>query len=313
VAWADLGVAPPLLVQRSSDLLGDQVVAAPGDPMRLAVCDSDGIALSVDGGATWQLNATDAARQAAANTPFPLAPQLSGQRACRGVMLDGADSSTLTATFGAVRAAQDFPPPYYLVDYLTRDLGLSWQQAPSQPLTCPTDGPCVRWGAPPAQITTCAMHGFAQDVLVSDDGGANWSTPIGARGGNACVPNELAALPNGDVLLLTPLAGEVDPEGAPVRVSHDGGRTFEPVQLPPGPAAGPRQLQLLADGSLLAEVLPGQDWAWWMLAPGARQWCEIPTGVLPAGISAVSVLGALAWWHEPGASPVGVPVAGFGC
>jgi hypothetical protein len=139
------------------------------------------------------------------------------------------------------------------------------------------------------------------------------SAPVGATAGNACVPNELATLPNGDVLLLTPLAGEVDPDGAPARVSHDGGRTFEAVQLPPSPPSGPRQLQLLADGSLLAEMLPGPEWAWWLLAPGSRQWCAVPAGVLLARIMPVSVIGDVARWQERGAGAVGVPFAALGC
>src|SRR5205814_312827 len=116
-------------------------------------------------------------------------------------------------------------------------------------------GPCIRWGAPPTAIGSCNMHGYPQPLLVSEDDGQSWQSPGGARVANACFPNELIATSDHDLLLLAPAADELEAIAAPVRVSHDGGRTFVPAALPGDPDATDLfELHLLPDGRLLARV-----------------------------------------------------------
>ena len=61
-------------------------------------------------------------------------------------------------------------PASFVVEQ-TEDGGASWSPSP---LTCPTSGPCIRWGPAPSGIGSCAMHGYDESVEVSVDGGASW-------------------------------------------------------------------------------------------------------------------------------------------
>ena len=212
-------------------------------------------------------------------------------------------------------------PPVVLA---TTDAGRTWKPTP---FGCPADGPCIRWGAPPTGIGSCNMHAYPQPLLRSDDDGHTWNTPNGAHAVNGCQPNELVMVSAQDVLLLAPGGDELDAEGAPVRVSHDGGRTFTAVTLPEGPAAADLfELYLLPDARLLARVsgsMPGPGWSWQILArssdpagsngAGSSGWCNASAGPLPTTGGPLQVAGDRLWWLASPDQPASLALADLRC
>lgn len=366
VGWAELGGGTrPTALWRSADLRGRLVVAAPGDPNRLGFCAEDGIRLSADGGHSWSVVPTDGVAGLAAGSAYPLAPRL-GRPVCDALALDPGEPTAVYASFRAIKAPQDAPPPSYEVGYATHDAGRAWQALPvpagaaaerfggfqsdadgvralfgagpgpnaaaapptvevttdggrtwqAGTLGCPAGGPCVRWGQAPNQLGSCAMHGYAQPLFVSADGGSTWQAPGGARAANACGPNALVALSTGDVLLLTPGAEEVEGSAAaaaPVRLSRDGGATWVPLALSPLPGSGPRQIELLPDGRLLVLVQPQFELDWWLLAPGATAWCGVAPAALPAADAPLQTVGDRVWWLGEDGGPRSVGVGEIAC
>ncbi|GEM_PF-579087 len=173
----------------------------------------------------------------------------------------------------------------------TLDGGKTW--LPATP-TCPTAGPCVRFGA--EQVGNCAKFGSPQAIRFSLDGGRHWAAPAWPDRVNACGLHELAGLAIRGALLL---GGDL----SPLLLSNDGGRTWQnvalpPLQAPPGAAAGFPGLQLLPNGSLLASGA-----FWQLLLPGASSWCRVPTGVLPPVNGDPQVIGDRLWWLQGGPGP----------
>jgi len=192
----------------------------------------------------------------------------------------------------------------------TRDGGQSWYETP---FACPLSGPCIRFGGPPTGIGSCAMHGYGQPLLVSEDSGQTWTTPTGAEAVNACQSNELAILTDTDMLLLAPGAAEVTREAALVRLSRDGGRSFVPLGLPEsGGSEEPFELTLLPDGRLLA-LMSGPTWSWQILEPSEDHWCS-PSGVLmPANPVPLSVAADRLWWLGGAREPQSMRYADIVC
>ena len=192
----------------------------------------------------------------------------------------------------------------------TNDGGQSWHETP---FACPPSGPCIRFGAPPTGIGSCAMHGYGQPLLVSADSGQTWTTSAGAAAVNACQSNELAILTDTDMLLLAPGAAEVTRESAPVKLSRDGGRSFVPLGLPEsGGSQEPFELKLLPDGRLLA-LMSGPTWSWQILEPSEDHWCS-PTGVLmPANPVPLSVAADRLWWLDGAHAPQSMRYADIVC
>ena len=218
------------------------------------------------------------------------------------------------------RTAQSSGPP--LVQR-TLDSGASWAAAP---FSCPTTGGCARWGAAPNLIGSCAMNGRIQLLLSSTDGGATW-TDAGV-GVNACVLNELVALSNGALLLLSQDTTGSSRGGGSTAIAHlstDGGLSWADLSLPPLPGSAPRQIRgllMLPDGSLIARV-QGSGWA--LLRPGAEAWCGAGS-TLPVPAEAAdtaTVIGDRLWWLENGDGgappvnreplPVGIPLVNVSC
>ena len=172
----------------------------------------------------------------------------------------------------------------------TGDGGKTWNPAG---LSCPRNGPCVRWGAAPAQIPGMGSP-LPQSVFVSVDGGSNWKDSglsVELRLGG---PNELAAFTDNDVALLASGADY------PVRTSQDKGMSWQVISLPELPAGASAQaagLQILPDGSLIAQ--PSDNSAWWRLPPGADRWCQISPGTLPAAPALLQAAGSQLWWLNP--------------
>jgi hypothetical protein len=171
------------------------------------------------------------------------------------------------------------------------------------------------------------MHGHGQPLLFSEDDGLSWRSPEGARAANACHPNELIVASDRDVLLLAPGPDEVQGgDAGPVRISHDGGRTFAAATAPGGPSATDLfELYLLPDDRLLARVssqTPGAGWSWQMLAPTtspagpatpASRWCTVPTDMLPSTGAPLSVAGDRIWWVTPPGQPASLALADLHC
>lgn len=235
-----------------------------------------------DGGQTWQ--------------PVPVPPETTmGQFG--GFRLAGHAVQALFRTAPPAVAGPGAPAtlqvPLPIVEQ-TSDGGVTWVVAS---LACPPAGPCVTWGSLPSGIGSCAMHGYDQTLYFSPDGGRTWASPDWPRGANACNPNQLAALSPSMVVLAS---GGIEEGGAfPLRLSLDGGRTWQAVGLPPlPPPATPGVflgLQLLPDGRLLAT--DGHT-VWYLLAPGMSQWCRAIPGTLPASTRIVQVAGDQLWWLE---------------
>jgi hypothetical protein len=185
----------------------------------------------------------------------------------------------------------------------TADGGRTWA---ASPLACPALGPCATWGPAPNGIGSCAMHGYAQPIEISADGGRSWTVPDWPSRANACQLNELAALGPQRLALL---AG---PSDYPLSISGDGGKTWQPVALPPlpgsqGNALFYQGLQLLPTGALLSQAQDGQSWE--MLLPGAANWCPL-AGAAPPVVPdvALQAIGDRLWWLETGTAPGAAPV-----
>lgn len=172
---------------------------------------------------------------------------------------------------------------------LTTDGGQTW--APGR-LACPLRGPCVAWG--PATLCFGMGAPCPQWVETSTDRGATWAALAwpGSVDLRPAGVNELAALSNGDALVLT-ASGDF-----PLRRSADGGRTWTYVALPPLPGADLSVdlypgLQLLPDGALLAWSTRRATWE--LLPPGASAWCTT-AAPLPSGPAAMQAIGGQLWW-----------------
>jgi hypothetical protein len=185
------------------------------------------------------------------------------------------------------------------------DGGASWSPAT---LTCPSVGPCVRWGPAPNGTGSCAMHGYPQPIEVSLDGGQSWRRADLSSMPDACGPHALVALSATTVLAISARSED----GNNLAISTDSGATWQSVALPllpdqPGTFFFATDLQLLPDGSLLA----GSGRGWWLLRPGAQSWCAVADDVLPADTDRVwQAIGALWWFPQQASSqPAETPAA----
>lgn len=179
------------------------------------------------------------------------------------------------------------------------DGGASWH---TMPLACPSAGPCLRFGAMPGMQPGMGTADM-QPIVRSTNAGRSWQPlawPSGNLEAQGMVPtgqSELAALGPHTVAFLDPNSQY------PLRLSRDGGATWQVVALPLSPGvqadtfpqsgASPyAALMLLADGDLLAAVSPANgslsgNAAWYVLRPDAASW------TLDPAIHAPDVLGRL--------------------
>ncbi len=185
----------------------------------------------------------------------------------------------------------------------TTDGGQTWTEGR---LTCPSSGPCIRWGPAPSSIGGMGV-GYPQPIEISTDGGQTWTPPdwpsqVTLNQG----PSNLVALSPTEVALVAPGSQY------PLRVSNDGGRTWEVIALPSLPGTSKDSypafpgLTLLSDGRLLA----ASDRQWQILLPGSTAWCSVEGASLPlpAGPSATfRVIGDKLWWQQSSNAPGGSP------
>lgn len=135
----------------------------------------------------------------------------------------------------------------------------------------------------------------------TSDGGRTWSSPtwpgsvdVGHQG-----PAELVALSSSDVALLS-ADGQY-----PLRVSHDGGASWETVSLPSIPGMGASlpwdsAPQWLPSGDLLLTPTSGPAR---LLLTGAATWCSVASAILPEA-SRPEVIGTRLWWLQPEGNPI---------
>ncbi|MHB1505282.1 MAG: hypothetical protein ACYCO4_03345 [Sulfobacillus sp.] len=194
-------------------------------------------------------------------------------------------TSTL-ALFDGFSSQGKMLPPAVLK---TTDGGMTWT---TSQLTCPAQGPCLRFGPAPAE-TGGMGAGYPQPLELSANGGSTWQSPawpsqvILNQG-----PSELVALSSSRALLLSGASQYI------LRLTTDGGQSWQNIALPPEPnyqngAAGLTDAVILPNGSLLAEDPNTQSW---ILLP-ARQsaWCAVTA--MPTGfVSPPIVVGSRLWY-----------------
>ena len=351
--WTALGAGEQVLVQESATLTGPVLSVDRINPDHLTYCTPGAIQLSLDDGAAWSAVPTAGVQQLAANTALPLFAAGQPAPACVSAVVDPSSPQSLYATFAAAAptgpppasflayetadagqtwSAVPAPPGARAQDFAgfqldgtavqalfvsgagtdaptlaveeTSDGGATWTPAH---LTCPMIGPCVRWGPAPNGIGACALNPHEQPIEVSLDGGQTWSTPAAPSGANACNSNELVSLSSSELALL---AG-----GAPypLWVSQDGGQTWAATALPalPQSSSGATYagLQILPDGTLLAQG--GQSW--YLLAPGASDWCPAAGSTLPAQAQPLQTSGGRLWWLQSDGTPTSTPIGSLTC
>ncbi len=200
-----------------------------------------------------------------------------------------ADGAKTLALFDSSNTQSGLP----VAQVQTTDGGLIWTSGQA---TCPALGPCLRFGAAPAQTGGMGV-GYAQSLQWSANGGSTWQSPawpsqvILNQG-----PSQLVALSSSRALLLSGASQY------PVRLTTDGGRLWQNIALPPVPnaqngAAGLSDAVILPNGSLLAQDPNTQSWI--LLPAGQSAWCTL-TG-LPSGlVSQPTVVGSQLWYvSEP--------------
>ncbi|HEX9012473.1 MAG TPA: sialidase family protein [Anaerolineaceae bacterium] len=191
----------------------------------------------------------------------------------------------IEALFGGEGTNPANPGPVF--GEATRDGGKTWSAAT---LTCPTSGPCLRWGPSPSSISGMGSPA-PQYPMISGNGGQTWTFPGPSVELRAPGPNQLA-VQGSKLALLISASGDF-----PLQVSRDQGNNWQAVSLPALPGGGSgfpfSGLQILPDGSLLAFSDAG---GWQRLAPGAAQWCGLSKAGLPSQPVRFTAAGGKLWW-----------------
>jgi hypothetical protein len=185
----------------------------------------------------------------------------------------------------------------------TADGGRTW--TPARP-TCPSVGPCVRWGPGPDRLPNPRAQYYPGQLLeVSADGGTTWRPPDWLpEVGLWHNLGELAPLDSRQILLVD---GN-DEWQYPLSISRDGGRTWRAITLPSLPGSDGVNyvfpgLQLLSNGALLARL--GDHQPWLLLPPAADRWCKVAERLLPATADNFLSASGRIWWLDT--SDEGVP------
>ena len=190
----------------------------------------------------------------------------------------------------------------------TADGGKTWQVGA---LTCPANGPCLRWGAAPGSISGMGSD-LPQFVMVSQDNDQSWISTgqlVALRTGT---PNELAAYSSTVAVLIS---GDAQ---YPLLVTQDGGTTWQAYTLPSLPNSGQsigvqfNGLQLLPGGSLVA-MIPDTG-VWYALLPSAQDWCKLNVTIPGNYPMLLQTSGNKVWWSSPvDQSLQSAPLSEFTC
>jgi hypothetical protein len=181
----------------------------------------------------------------------------------------------------------------------TADGGLEWQTGV---LTCPSNGPCLRWGPAPSNIPGMGSP-LPQSIYTSNDAGNTWSTidpPVELR---APAPNQLVSVSDSEIMILSGgITLSSSNQGTPpLRISHDAGETWEAIQLPPlatedvNPDYYPG-LQYLPNHTYLTQTPEQNTWYW--LSPEMPIWCPVNTDRLPSYPVLLQSAGDQIWWVD---------------
>ncbi len=209
-----------------------------------------------------------------------------------GFQADGATTLALFDRMTSANGPYQTALPGAVIE--TANGGLTWT---SGQLACPALGPCLRFGAAPAQTGGMGV-GYAQSLELSVNGGGSWKSPawpsqVTLNQG----PSQLVALTSSRALLLSGSSQYL------LRLTKDGGQTWQNIALPPVPDAqngafGLNDALILPSGALLARDPNGQSWI--LLEPGQSAWCTL-TG-LPSGFVSQPVATSGRLWYVAGSA-----------
>jgi len=226
-----------------------------------------------DGGKTWQ--------------PVPTPPE--GQAPPMVERFGGfwTDGKSVQALYLGDTTGGNQQAPPVLVEQTT-DGGATWG---STGLTCPSSGPCLRWGAAPSMIAGMGS-GLPQWVMASLDNGQAWASTGQSVELRMNGPHTLAAFSPSEAVVVS---GDAT---YPLRYTQDGGKTWQALGLPSLPGAVQfNGLQILPDGSLAA-MDPGSG-AWYGLAPAAQDWCKLSITISGNYPVILQAAGGKVWWLSP--------------
>ncbi len=190
----------------------------------------------------------------------------------------------------------------------TADGGKTWQ--PGE-LTCPSGGPCLRWSAAPGSISGMGA-GLPEYVLASQDNGQTWTSTGQYAELHVDGPHQLAALSSSTAALIS---GDAQ---YPLQITQDGGKTWQPIDLPTLPGADVSTgfayngLQLLPNGNLAA--MSPDSGTWYALTPGASDWCTLNLTVPGNYPVVLQPADTTVWFISPVDETVqGFPLTDFSC
>jgi hypothetical protein len=176
----------------------------------------------------------------------------------------------------------------------TTNGGLAWQDGD---LSCPSFGPCLRWGPAPSSIFGMGTS-LPQSIFYSSDEGDTWSSIDPPLELHAPAPNQLVVHSESEIFIIS--GGITFSKEAPVlRRSLDAGASWQPVTLRP-----------LSTGELNVNYFPGlqylsnqtflsqgrEDSTWYWLQPDTPIWCPVNTDRLPLYPVLLQNAGDRVWW-----------------
>jgi photosystem II stability/assembly factor-like uncharacterized protein len=210
-----------------------------------------------------------------------------------GFWTDG--QGIVQALYGNQGSGPDQAPSVLVQE--SQDGGMTWNPGK---MTCPTTGPCLRWGPAPSMIPGMGSP-LPQWIYVSTDNGETWqgsASPVELR---LQGPNELVAYSRGTVLLIS---GTGD---YPLRFSQDGGLSWQTLGLPPLPVSDfPGKfpgLQLLSAGNFIAMTSSSGSWA--TLPSQGRSWCPFPHTPMPGIAVTLRFSGDRILWFDASTQTLG--------
>ena len=195
----------------------------------------------------------------------------------------------------------------------TADGGVNWQ---SGELSCPAAGPCLRWGPAPSNVPGMGSP-LPQSLFFSPDEGQTWSAvdpPLELR---TPTPNQLVVLSETQALIISGGISLSDENADAIRVSRDGGATWDAVTVPPLAADETSGdyfpgLQYLANDSYLSQGAENSTWYW--LNPELPIWCPVDNEQLPAYPVLLQGIGEQVWWvDQVSQQAVSIPLTALTC
>ena len=169
-------------------------------------------------------------------------------------------------------------------------------------LSCPSIGPCLRWGPAPSNVPGMGSP-LPQSIFHSQDAGETWSVidpPVELR---APAPNQLVAVSETEILIISggvTLSSSGDATPA-IRKSLDAGASWQPIPLPPLSTDELNDnyfpgLQYLSNHTYLSQGVEDNTWYW--LSPEMPIWCPVNTDRLPSSPMLLQSVGDQVWWVD---------------